>query len=176
MKNSAKGGSAVRLSGFGKLTALSSPKSSPSKSSGGKNKTMKKIIVLAIVGVVVIGGVSFYGGMRYGKSSAQPAQGMGRFGNLPAGQQRTDQRGAFAGGGGTSGEIVSADNQSITLKLREGSSKIVFFSSSTKIMKSTDGARSDLTSGVQVVVSGTANPDGSITAQTIQLRTGMLAQ
>ncbi|PIP30091.1 hypothetical protein COU12_00120 [Candidatus Jorgensenbacteria bacterium CG10_big_fil_rev_8_21_14_0_10_54_38] len=139
---------------------------------------MKNKIVMMVVSAIVIAGVSFYGGMRYGKSSAQPAQGTGRFSNLPAGQQRTGQqgqRGAFAGGG-ASGEIVSTDSQSITLKLRDGSSKIIFVSSSTKIMKSTDGARSDLTSGAQVVVSGTANPDGSVTAQSIQLRTELPPQ
>jgi len=136
---------------------------------------MKNKMVMMVVGAIVIAGVSFYGGMQYGKSSAQPTQGMGRLGNLPAGQQRTGQRSAFAGGG-AAGEIVSMDNQSITLKLRDGSSKIVFFSSSTKIMKSTDGVRSDLTSGAQVIVGGTANPDGSVTAQSIQLRTGLPPQ
>lgn len=139
---------------------------------------MKNKIVMVVAGVIVIAGVSFYGGMRYGKSSAQPAQGMGRFGDLTAMQQRTGQqgqRGAFAGGG-ASGEIVSMDNQSITLKLRDGGSKIVFISSSTKIMKLTDGALGDLASGAQVVVSGTANPDGSVTAQSIQLRTELPPQ
>jgi hypothetical protein len=54
--------------------------------------------------------------------------------------------------------------------MQDGSSKIVYFSDSTMIGKSTQGAASDLNTGEQVMANGTSNPDGSITAQNIQIR------
>jgi hypothetical protein len=68
------------------------------------------------------------------------------------------------------GDIISGDDKSATLKLRDGGSKIVFFSDNTAITKFTQGAKSDLVVGESVMVEGTNNPDGSITATTIQIR------
>ena len=120
----------------------------------------------AIMGVAVllVAGASFYGGMAYSQNMAA-AQRAQRTGGAFAGRG-----GRTSGGGFTGGEIIAQDSQSITVKLPNGSSQIVFFSDSTKIMKSVDGTASDLATGKQVTVSGTANPDGSITAQSIQLR------
>lgn len=131
---------------------------------------MKKTAVGIAVAVVVAGGAGFYGGMQYGKSAAP--EGLAGFRNLSPGE-RTEQlgrRGAFPGGGGVAGEIVGKDAESITVKLSDGGSKIVFFSASTRVAKLADGTPSDLAVGEQVVVSGTANADGSVTAQSIQLR------
>ena len=48
-------------------------------------------------------------------------------------------------------------------------SKIVFFSDSTQISKTTEGSVSDIETGKQIMVSGEQNSDGSYTAKTIQL-------
>lgn len=133
---------------------------------------MKKNLPFIIVGIVLIV-VAFYGGMKYGQSTgAGNRRGMANL--TPEQQQQMAQRfgngsGARNGNNASNGEIIAKDNQSITIKLRDGGSKIIFFSASTKISKSTDGTSDDLAVGVNVMVDGTANQDGSITAQNVRI-------
>ncbi|MFH0803887.1 MAG: hypothetical protein V1877_02105 [Candidatus Tagabacteria bacterium] len=145
---------------------------------------MKKILPI-IIAIVVIGGGAFYGGMKYGQSNPATAgqnAGMG-FANLSAEerQARIQQMGGSAaasggqrrtqtGGGFVSGDIISKDDKSITVKLPDGSSKIVFYSGSTEISKSVSGTSNDLEMAKAVSVNGPANSDGSITAQSVQIR------
>lgn len=119
--------------------------------------------------VVMVGGISFYGGMTYAKSNSSAAGAAGARGQFAAGQfaTRTGTRGA---GGFTTGAILSKDATSATVKLQDGSTKIVLFGTSTQIMKTSAGGLSDVTAGTNVVVTGTSNSDGSITAQSIQIR------
>ena len=76
-------------------------------------------------------------------------------------------------GGAASGEVVSMDTTSLTLKLRDGGSRIVFLGSSTPIMKTTEGALSDITVGSAIIAGGELNPDGSINARSLEIRSGM---
>ncbi len=151
---------------------------------------MNKLITIVIAVAVVVGGGAFYGGMKYAQSKApQGRLSQTDFQNLQnlspeERQQRIQQLGANAGagfrggavgsqrggGGLTSGEIISKDEKSVTVKLQDGGSKIIFLSDSTQITKSATGALSDLEVGKNISVNGTANSDGSVTAQTIQLR------
>ena len=128
----------------------------------------KKIIIIS----VVVAGVSFYGGTLYGKSSATAqatADRQARMAQGGAGQQR----GARNGGGFVTGQVVSKDAGSMVLVLRDGGSKNVFFSTSTQVMKSTAGSLNDLVVGMDVSINGSANSDGSVTAQSVQLRPAM---
>lgn len=127
---------------------------------------MHKTLVGAVVAVVVVGGASFYGGITYEKGQAPAASARGQFTGGP-GAGRT---GARAGGGFTTGQVVSGDANSITVQSADGSTKIVLFGTSTQVMKSTIGSVKDLSTGTNVVVTGTSNSDGSVTAQSVQIR------
>jgi hypothetical protein len=48
----------------------------------------------------------------------------------------------------------------------------VFFSSSTSIIEPSAASASSLVTGLRVMVGGSSNSDGSLTAQTIQIQTG----
>lgn len=134
----------------------------------------KNNVVVALIGIIIAGG-AFYGGMQYGKAkSASTAQ--TRFSGMNGGQNGQFGQGGvrggarMGGGGATSGAVLSKDDKSITVKLRDGGSKIVFFSTTTQVQKSTEGSISDLNIGAEVVAIGSTNSDGSVTAQSIQIR------
>lgn len=136
---------------------------------------MKKIII-AVVALVLVGGGGFFSGMKYAKNKNSISFNRGNFQNL-AGlssqerQQRLEEMGgARQGGGFVSGEMLSKDEQSITVKMPDGGSKIIFYSETTQIRKFTDGSIDDLVIGENITVNGSANQDGSITANTIQTR------
>lgn len=147
---------------------------------------MKKLLPI-IITIIIVGGGSFYGGMKYQESKTPTAADFQNLRNLSPqqrqqmfGQSGANTSGALAGGrggaNGAAGEIIAKDNKSITIKLRDArlpdgqaGSKIIFFSNSTKITESTEGSLNDLEIGKTIMVSGKQNSDGSITAETIQL-------
>lgn len=73
------------------------------------------------------------------------------------------------GGNAVAGSIVGADADSITVKTADGSTKIVLISGSTSIAKTTNGTMADLTTGQNVIVTGTTNSDGTMTATRVQV-------
>ncbi len=137
---------------------------------------MKKNLPQIIIGVLVVGAISFYGGIKYetSKTTTTPVDSQQRSsdqsGGRNGGRMGGNRGGANGGGGFANGEVVSADNTGLTIKMRDGSSKIVIFSSSTQILKSATGTLSDVVAGTQVTIMGSPNTDGSITAQSIQIR------
>jgi len=128
---------------------------------------MKKIIIITLIAVIVVGAGAFYGGLKYGQSKNSRGIGQGNFQAIGAGRNGNGSR---SGAGFVSGEIISKDDKSITVKLVNGGSKIVFYSDKAEIGKFVNGTLSDLNVGENVVVNGTANQDGSLTAQSIQIR------
>ncbi len=131
------------------------------------------------MGVLVLIGASFIAGMKFDQHRAVLSGRGGlagqfgdRQGRLMGGGGQRSMRGA-ASGGFVAGEVLSKDDKSITVKLPDGGSKIVFLSESTSILKSASGTSSDLIVGEQVLVTGKANQDGSVSAESVQLRSGM---
>ncbi len=131
-------------------------------------KTTKKFLPI-VATVVIVAGISFYGGMKYGEQSVSNSV---QKNSAATGGQFRGQRGSGMqnGNGFASGQVLNKDAQSITVQMRDGSSKIIFYSSSTSVMKPISGSLNDISSGTEVTISGTQNSDGSITAQSIQVR------
>jgi len=141
---------------------------------------MKKALSI-IMAIIILGSGTFYGGMKYqqnksslGDSSRQ------NFQNLSAEQRQQILQGnivnslgeredKISGQNFLTGEVIAKDEESLTLKIPEGGSKIVFLSDSTQISKTTYGSISDIEIAKQIKVIGEQNSDGSYTAKTIQL-------
>ncbi len=135
---------------------------------------MKKSLIIAVAIAVVFGGAGFYGGTKYAQSKTPQRSAQGNFGNLQ--RSGAANMGGLRGngsGGFTTGEIIAKDNNSVTVKLNDGGSKIVFYSNTTEVDKFAKGTAGDLQIGESVTVSGQANQDGSITAQSVQIRPNM---
>lgn len=109
--------------------------------------------------------VLFFGGMKYQQTKLPSFT--RQFGNIQ--DRRVGVGGNRAGFRPVNGEIISADNKSITVRLQDGSSKIVLFSDKTTINQAVEATKDDLKNGGKVAVFGTENSDGSVTAQNIQL-------
>lgn len=128
---------------------------------------MPVIILLAGLGIG-FGGGYYFKNYQLSKTRANlfsQFQGRGQM----ASTNDHGQRSVFQNGGMFSGEILSQDDKSITVKLADGSTKIIILGDSTTYSKTETGAKSDLKIGTQVGIFGTTNSDGSITASDIQL-------
>ncbi|MEI7741703.1 MAG: hypothetical protein WCJ29_04310 [bacterium] len=133
---------------------------------------MKNQLVIPVLVALVVGGAGgFYGGMKY-QASKTPVFGGGRTGGgqgMMQGGARQGQPRNFQGMGGNVGDIISKDDTSVTIKLRDGGSRILFYSPKTVITKTTTGTAAELVVGGTIMARGTANADGSVTAESIQL-------
>jgi len=117
-----------------------------------------------VVVLVLVGASAFYGGTLWQKSQrgAFGANGARRFG---AGGAAGGANGAQA----VRGEVLSNDGKTVTVKLADGSTKLVLVSSATTITEATKATDSALIQGKQVMVFGTNNADGSVSAQNVSI-------
>lgn len=136
-----------------------------------KNLSTTKVIIIA----VVVAAVGFFGGMQYQKSQVPQGFGQGQLGmmrnggnNGAGGPGAIGRRGIY-GMRPVAGQIIGKDSNSVTVKMPDGSSKIVILSSQTKVVQTATASLNDLTTGQTIAVFGTPNSDGSVTAQNIML-------
>lgn len=137
---------------------------------------LKKKMSLTIIVIVVVIIAAFYGGVKYGQTKdLANKMAAGNFTGMPGQGNFQGQRGNrnMAGAGFVTGEIVSKDDQSLTIKSRDGGSKVVLYSPTTEISKFVSGSLADLEIGKSVTINGKTNSDGSLIAQTIQMRPPM---
>ncbi len=120
----------------------------------------KNTIIAAAVALVVGLSAGYY-------LHTAPAQTQNTSGNVT---RTGGMRGGANGGGFLSGTVAAKDSGSITLNTRDGSSHVVLINPATSVSKSVSGALSDVAVGSTIIVSGTTNSDGSVSASLIQLR------
>lgn len=129
-----------------------------------------KYAVHGVIGCIIAVG-AFYGGTVYQKqaSASERRGGQGqseRFGGLQ-GQRFAAGRGAN-GMNGITGTILSKDDQSLTIKLPDGSTKIVLLSKDTKISKAVESKPEEIKKDESVTVIGQEN-DGTIRATLVRI-------
>ncbi len=119
-----------------------------------------KTIGIALIGLVIGFGAGYF---LHITPTAQTATRTSSF---------TGARGAAGAtaGGFLMGTVAAEDSNSITLDTRDGSSHVVLINPSTSVSKYVAGALTDVSVGSTVMVSGTTNSDGSVSATMIQLR------
>ena len=138
--------------GFGGGWSVKASKDSLSGVTGASLQTKLQSLGLNAGGSGTPGG-GFAGG---------PAGGAGGF---------AGRRGGAGGAGGlVAGTVLSKDDQSITVKLTNGSTKTVYFSGTTTVGVAAAGTMDDVAIGKTVTATGTANSDGSVAASSIQVR------
>ncbi len=130
-----------------------------------------KIIIAVLVTAVAVGGAGFFGGMKYQENKGSDlAQ---EFVQGEKSEKMRQKMGSDAEGGEykpVNGTIISKDENSITVEMADGSSKIVVFSDSTVFNETQEAQKNDLEVGENVAVFGTENSDGSVTANNVQLK------
>lgn len=135
---------------------------------------MKNNWITMVVVAVMVGALAFAGGMQYQKSKKSNFNGSFNSRQLQEGGDNDSngtqrRQGNSQGMQPVSGEIISQDENGITIKTQDGSSKIIILSDKTVINKTSEGSESDLETGKKVTVFGTTNSDQSVTAQTISI-------
>jgi hypothetical protein len=127
----------------------------------------KNIIVVGVVALIVGLAGGYFGGQtltprRTGNNFRGGANGQFR-------QTTNGQRNTF-------GQIQNIATDRLTLKTRDGSSQIILLNSDTSYEKSVTASQGDFQNGASVVINGKSNPDGSITATSVQTAPANLGQ
>jgi hypothetical protein len=130
-----------------------------------------QIILVAIL-VVLVGGGAFATGYKVGQIKNRVTIGQ----RMENGIGRQQGGGKMMGARNQAGEVTAVDDKSITLKMIDGSSKIIILTNKTAVTKSTETTKTEIKVGSKIATFGTTNSDGSVTADTIELDPKFLGQ
>ncbi len=128
----------------------------------------KTLIITAIIALIVGLGVGYFGA-----NALHPATASTTARGSYSGTGSFARSGSVSGNGLLSGTVAAKDSGSITIDTRDGSSHVVLITPDTTVSKSVSGSQSDVSVGSTVIVTGTTNSDGSVSASSIQLRPAM---
>lgn len=115
--------------------------------------------------------VGFFAGMQFSNYQRQQSRGnyAAQGGNNGTGNGQFGTRNGASRRPGVSGDVISLDTNSATVKLQDGSTKIVILTSSTNYVNTSTASKNDLKVGQRINAFGTVNSDGSLTASNVQL-------
>ena len=132
----------------------------------------QKEVIGALIGVFLLGGVAGHYAVPSGQSQEG---GRGQWAGREGGQRGPGMGRGQRGPGFAAGEVIAKDETSITVKAQDGSTKIILVTESTEVMNATKGTITDVTVGQNVMVNGAPNQDGSVTAQSLNIRPAGMA-
>lgn len=128
-----------------------------------------KNLVIGILVAVVAGGAGFFGGVAFRNNQLAQTRMSFAGGNFQRGV--AGRMGMGRGmGGAVVGSIISSDDKSITVKLMDGSTKIVLLTDSTIYSNTVAAVKSDVKVGGNVAIFGATNSDGSVTATSVSVK------
>ena len=119
----------------------------------------KNTIIVGVVALIIGLAGGYFGNQAF--TPKRPTQGMRNSASNQFRQPANGQKNAF-------GQIQDISSDKLTLKTREGSSQIVLLTPDTSYEKTTPASQEDFQTGASIVINGKSNPDGSITATSVQ--------
>ena len=134
------------------------------------------MVVIGVVVIAAVAGGAFWAGTRVGENRAlqdptrffqQRIRGQGGQFPVASGTPPAGVRGNLGVGGGTVGTIETIEGDTVVLSTETGTIRVQT-TDTTLIEKSMTVQVGDLEVGEQVVVSGSRNDDGSVTARSIR--------
>ncbi|MFO0703750.1 MAG: hypothetical protein U0525_03435 [Patescibacteria group bacterium] len=146
------------------------------------NKHITTNIIIGVVSILVGFGIGTqYSSLTNANNNLQSSQfgnrmmqrnGTGQFNQQNGSGTRNTMRGGFRP---VFGEVISADDTSLTVKMSDGSTKIVILTDKTVASTQKEAAIKDIKTGEKISVIGTEGTDGTYTAQSIQINPVMRA-
>jgi len=127
----------------------------------------KNTIITGVVALIIGVGLGYFGSTAF--AAKAPARGTFARGTLTASSTAFARGGNQASGGLLTGTVAAKDAGSITLDTRDGSSHVVLLTPNTMVQKTVAGSLSDVAMGATVLVTGSTNSDGSVSATSIEL-------
>ena len=145
----------------------------------------QKIVIACVITAVLAGGVGYVGGVKmsplkrsvmFNSRSGQTMNLRNNNQNNQNGKGITNAPNMMGRGGAITGEVIAKDNKSLTIKMSDGSSKIVIISDKTIYRMASESSLDKIEVGTKVATFGDSNSDGSTTATSIEINPAMMGQ